>query len=289
MLLGEYSIIHKSKALAIPFERFNGAFQKSKDNPDSKIIESNRQLFEYANYLAQNNPAAELGFEIDVKGFIADLNDGLYFESNIPQGYGVGSSGALIANLYDRYANVTDASLIKNQLAWLENYFHGKSSGIDPLVAYLNKPLLFEEDRFTFVDQPQFDQNVFSCLFLIDTQRVSKTAPLVNIYLSKVQKGTLNPNEYAGLVNNAIDSLYISEINRFKSSIRQISTWQLENLREMIPSSVIKTWEQGLEEENWYLKLCGSGGGGFIFAFVVNFEPFNKTSVVQSLPVLKVF
>ena len=28
----------------------------------------------------------------------------MYFDSSIPQGYGVGSSGALVASIYDKYA-----------------------------------------------------------------------------------------------------------------------------------------------------------------------------------------
>ena len=33
-----------------------------------------------------------------------DLKENLYFNSNIPQGYGLGSSGALIAAVYEKYA-----------------------------------------------------------------------------------------------------------------------------------------------------------------------------------------
>jgi mevalonate kinase len=33
-----------------------------------------------------------------------DVETGMYFDSSIPQGYGVGSSGALVAAIYDRYA-----------------------------------------------------------------------------------------------------------------------------------------------------------------------------------------
>ncbi len=41
------------------------------------------------------------------------LKTGLYFDSSIPQGYGVGSSGALVAAIYDKYA--------KNKITVLEN------------------------------------------------------------------------------------------------------------------------------------------------------------------------
>ena len=36
--------------------------------------------------------------------FRNDVNSGMYFDSSIPQGYGVGSSGALVAAIYDKYA-----------------------------------------------------------------------------------------------------------------------------------------------------------------------------------------
>ena len=32
------------------------------------------------------------------------ISDGMYFDSSIPRGYGVGSSGALVAAIYDRYS-----------------------------------------------------------------------------------------------------------------------------------------------------------------------------------------
>lgn len=33
-----------------------------------------------------------------------DLQEGMYFDSSIPRGYGVGSSGAIVAAIYDKYA-----------------------------------------------------------------------------------------------------------------------------------------------------------------------------------------
>ena len=53
--------------------------------------------------------------------FKKDLYNGMYFDSSIPQGYGVGSSGALVASVYDKYAtdkitvleNLTREKLLK--------------------------------------------------------------------------------------------------------------------------------------------------------------------------------
>ena len=76
------------------------------------------------------------------------MKDGLYFDSSIPQGYGVGSSGALVAAIYDKYAsdkitvleNLTRDKLLKLKsiFSMMESFFHGKSSGLDPLNSYLS-------------------------------------------------------------------------------------------------------------------------------------------------------
>ena len=50
--------------------------------------------------------------------FKADLDSGMYFDSSIPQGYGVGSSGALVAAIYDKYAD--------NKITVLENLTRDK-------------------------------------------------------------------------------------------------------------------------------------------------------------------
>jgi mevalonate kinase len=76
----------------------------------------------------------------------------MYFDSSIPQGYGIGSSGALVAAIYDQYAtdkitvleNLTQEKLLKLKKIFgrMESYFHGTSSGLDPLNSYLSIPIL---------------------------------------------------------------------------------------------------------------------------------------------------
>ena len=40
----------------------------------------------------------------------------------------------------------------------------------------------------------------------------------------------------------------------------------------MIPESFHQLWQKGIETNDYYLKLCGSGGGGFILGFTQDFE-----------------
>ena len=108
---------------------------------------------------------ADLPEKLNLAGLEEDLDKRLYFDSSIPQGFGVGSSGALCAALYDRYAvdkispdeqAAKDSILrLKKMFSGMESYFHGKSSGLDPLICYLNIPILIRslEDLGT-VDLP---------------------------------------------------------------------------------------------------------------------------------------
>jgi mevalonate kinase len=39
----------------------------------------------------------------------------------------------------------------------------------------------------------------------------------------------------------------------------------------MIPKRFLALWKKGLETNAYYLKLCGSGGGGYILGFTQDF------------------
>ena len=45
----------------------------------------------------------------------------------------------------------------------------------------------------------------------------------------------------------------------------------------MIPQSVVNIWREGLDSNIYSLKLCGSGGGGYILGFT---KDFYKTEVM---------
>ena len=69
----------------------------------------------------------------DLDQMASDISKGMYFDSSIPPGYGVGSSGALVAAVYDRYAlkkvtvleNLTRLKLLNlNYLPILVTHLH---------------------------------------------------------------------------------------------------------------------------------------------------------------------
>ena len=148
LLFGEYGIIKDSKGLSIPYNFYNGALKMDK-NSSLSAEESNRNLKKFLKYLS--NIDTNL-VTFDIAQLEQDIKAGMYFDSSIPQGYGVGSSGALVAALYDKYAqdkitvleNLTREKLLKLKVIFseMESFFHGKSSGLDPLNSYLSIPIL---------------------------------------------------------------------------------------------------------------------------------------------------
>ena len=103
LLFGEYGIIKDSKGLSIPYNFYNGAL-KVDENPSEETLKSNLSLKRFADYLKELQDEKPSLVKFDLESLYRDVEKGMYFDSSIPQGYGVGSSGALVAAIYDEYA-----------------------------------------------------------------------------------------------------------------------------------------------------------------------------------------
>ena len=179
LLFGEYGIIKDSKGLSIPYNFYNGAL-KVDENSSQEAIKSNASLKRFVTYLEQlQNEQSELvTFNLEV--LKADVERGMYFDSSIPQGYGVGSSGALVAAIYDKYANnkitvlenLTREKLLQLKAIFgqMESFFHGKSSGLDPLNSYLSIPILINsKDNIEATGIPSQSTSGKGAVFLLDS------------------------------------------------------------------------------------------------------------------------
>lgn len=268
LLFGEHIINKGAKGLAMPTALYSGflAYDKA-HTPQTQ--QSNLSLKKIADFIIQNE-AIERNYDCNL--FLEELEDGLFFDSNIPQGYGLGSSGAVVAALYYRYRkNKSKLTIqqIKEELAALESVFHGKSSGLDPIVAYLQQSVLLENGTINkiFSYQPKGKKIT---LFLINTGIARQTAPWVQLFLEKYQNATFQKqiDNIINPANNAcIDSFLAADYASFYTAIKILSQAQLELLPEFIPAAYHTVWKDGLKNNNYLLKLCGAGGGGFIIGF----------------------
>lgn len=291
LLFGEHILLLGARALAVPVPKFWGRWvEATSDTP----VDLTRALAAFAN-------SATLGAIgiLDIPRFKADISRGLYFQSSIPQGYGLGSSGALCAAIYDRYVlrRSSDLPELKGIFSAMESYFHGKSSGIDPLTSYLNQPLWIDRVSEVRIFEAAAWSEEEPVVFLLDTQMPRQTGPLVEWFLAEQKKRSF-AHKLETLLFPAhqalLEAWQFRRAAAFWQAIRQVSAFQLEYLPPMIPESLKPIWQNCLAGDHTILKICGAGGGGFMLGFTKNKEyaldllkpfqlifPFEKHGVVE--------
>ncbi|MDK7374111.1 MULTISPECIES: mevalonate kinase [Weeksella] len=276
LLFGEYGIIENSKGLTIPFNDYKGVLKFDKNEFSS---ESNLHLKKFATYLHENFPK-----DFRTQQFMSDVEAGMYFHSDIPQGYGVGSSGALVAAIYDQYAiekidveqEITKEKIaqLKKLFSQMESFFHGTSSGIDPLICYMKIPLLIQsKDDISTVGLPAEKEGT-GAIFLINSGAPGETAPMVQLFFEKLKnegfRKTLR-EEFINYNNACIDDFVKGEFKPLFANLKKLSSWAFEHFRPMIPAKLVDAWKKGIDTNSYYLKLCGSGGGGYVLGFTEDY------------------
>ena len=283
LLFGEYGIIEDSKGLSIPYNFFNGALKIS-ELSDEESKKSNLVLSQFSSYLKT------LDINLDLNSFDKHIKKGMYFDSSIPKGYGVGSSGALVAAIYEKYANnkitvlenLTREKLLvlKEIFSKMESFFHGKSSGLDPLNSYLSIPILIKsKNDINVTGIPSQKSNGSGAVFLLDSGQTGSTAPMVNIFMEKMKKegfrNMLN-SQFIKYTNICVDSFLNGDLNNLFKSTKKLSQVVFENFKPMIPKEFHDLWKKGIDNGSYFLKLCGSGGGGYILGFAPDIEEAKK-------------
>lgn len=306
LLFGEYSVIFNSMGLSIPYTHFQGELSficEDKYTDLDFAHNSNDLLKEYLPYLKDLKQRNNLKCDFNIQKFEKDIKDSMYFESSIPQGYGLGSSGALVASLYDRYVknkisrnrSLSNDEIIKLKevFAQLESFFHGTSSGLDPLNAYIKFPILIKDkNTIEVVGLPRNKVSGEGGIFLINTGMPKKTEPLVNEFMRRNENyayKTKVQNELIPLNNSAISNLVTGNLDPFFDDLATLSRFQIENMEFMIPDSYKDVWQKGYETGDYFLKLCGSGGGGYILGFTQDFSKTKQLLKGQNLDVVTVF
>lgn len=279
LLFGEYGIIKGGKGLAMPFKAFSGELthraDPSKPNLDTII-----------NHIMRSKILKK---ELFVEKMIEDMQNGLSFHSNIPQGYGLGSSGALCAAIFAKYArnysrdinyDSDELGYIQELLAIIESFYHGTSSGLDPLISFFSRPILIHSGQvIEFIEMPNLEK--LGQFYLLDTQVERKTSPLVHQFLkdcsdSKYMEGI---NKFIDLNDKLIGNTLHGEKKDFVDNFRELSRIQYLYFDKMIPAAIKEVWLSGLESKEYFIKLCGAGGGGFFMVYT----PTDKVPLEHTL------
>lgn len=285
LLFGEYAVLHEGMALVVPCEKYQGSFGFC-DSAENKAIaqKSNKYLKNFCAFVASHMGEE---FVLEVKLFEKEIEEGLFFNSNIPQGYGLGSSGALVAAIVLRYLKkakglkddlkaltLQKLYTLKSELGRLESFFHGVSSGLDPLSIILNQPILFKNKKeIQPTEMPKANGHHENVIFLLDTLHGRSTFEMMKKFETLHQQPAFRKafkKEVVHYNNLAIEHLLQNRLVDFYESLGHLSRFQINEMPEFIPLELHSLVQEGLDSGDYFMKLCGAGGGGFLLGFTSN-------------------
>jgi mevalonate kinase len=273
LLFGEYGLMVGAMALSVPFSKFSGmlGFDEAGSNKESTA--------EIQKFYTHLKGSKQLNPQFDLSRLEKDLESGLFFDSNIPHQYGLGSSGALVAALFNEYAieQVLKNELLPEKLqiifAQLESHFHGRSSGLDPLTSFLNRPLLVEPEKGIRPVAFSLTNQDFRCA-LIDTHSTGPTGPLVQHFIEQMKDLDFKKavdEQFIPANNACITAILKGEKQNFFTALELLINFQINYFNRMIPPGFKQIISDGLSD-GICIKLLGSGGGGFLIAFAQSNE-----------------
>ncbi len=254
LLFGEYLVLQRGQAISIPYKKFS--LQKTFVEKSNKAY-----LLKFFEFISSN----EIFKNKISEQFIIDIERGLSFESNIPVGYGLGSSGAIVALIYDHYIleKKNEFLEVKYELGQLENFFHNNSSGVDPLTSFLQMPIHIAPDESSILCH-----EISLASFYLHDSGIKRNAKVAIDHFAKLSKSEPFQNELmklSNLNNNIIQN--VIDQKRILNEMQQFSEMQLELFGDFIPEPTKKLWEYGITSKTYWMKLCGAGMGGMFLVY----------------------
>ncbi len=262
LLFGEYAVLFGGNGLAIPYNKCQITWAFGNVNSELALDE----LYKYVFNLRP--------FWLDLERMKSDLDHKIFLKSNIPWGKGLGSSGAVVAAILHRYGITMGKKeklpILVKRLQAIENYYHGNSSGFDPLVSYLNQAVLKDETQF--IPLSTVDVPVHFQFFLLDSglSRDSKKNIVQVQRQLQITEYQNSMDRYISLNNQAIQCLIQNQTKGFMEIFEELSRLQYHLFSDLIPNNIKKVWKAGHSSRKYWIKLCGSGGGGFFWGIAKN-------------------
>ncbi len=253
ILFGEYTVLLGGDILAVPYSDYAALWVKSSAEIDQRLLD-------YVDHLSAN-PIKNLSLSK-----LADLQElivqGTFLSSSIKVGAGLGSSGSVVAAIYDvcKASDDLPTEALLQTFIKMESFFHGSSSGIDPLVSFTQSGVHKSGSDVLLVSDltlPTFT--------LYDSGISRNTQQLV----ARFKQRLLSDLHYAADIgtikdiNHKIISAVLSDTLDV-TILERLSILQYDVMDDLIPTSVKEEWK---EDEQHIWKICGAGGGGYFMKF----------------------
>lgn len=259
LLFGEYTVLSGSQALAAPLDQWSGKWEHSQ-HPS---IQADETFLHYIDWLLSN----EVINHSTAIRITKEATEGWRYVADIPIGFGLGSSGAYVAAIYDRYIyNTGDTTLYTHDiLRKMEGYFHGSSSGMDPLVSLSHQALYkSEKGELHTIHNPGWPKGFET--FLLDTGMARSTSTLVKAYREMLTNDDFKfkvERQLIPIVEHAIHFYLNGSGAKLEDCLEIISAFQRKYFAAFIPDNTKALWDEWLEKKGVYVKFCGAGGGGY--------------------------
>jgi mevalonate kinase len=272
LLFGEYSVLYGSQACAFPYPSYGGQLTSGtvSVNPGEEETSSNQSLRQLWEYLSSGSYRESISEFLDLDRFRQNIDEGMWFMSDIPANYGLGSSGALVAAVFDTFGLKSaqkDLAGLREQLAAIESCFHSKSSGTDPLVSYLNQPVFISPDGIAAMDTDLASLGNIIRVDLIDSGVPGETKTGVsgfeNKFLQTPESRKKFESEYIPLVNGIINKIKHGIRTGIFEDCLQLTRYQTALFPQLFTPDTLDLSKKGIAAGTEAIKLCGSGGGGY--------------------------
>jgi mevalonate kinase len=93
-------------------------------------------------------------------------------------------------------------------------------------------------------------------------------------------------NQFIKHTDACVEDFVTGNMKSLFGNLKQLSHVVLDNFKPMIPAKFHQLWQQGIDTNDYYLKLCGSGGGGYILGFTEDIDKAKKALKGYNLEVV---
>ena len=115
---------------------------------------------------------------------------------------------------------------------------------------------------------------------------------IMGIFMKKMKEDgfrAMLKNQFIKHTDACVEDFLKGDIKSLFRNTKQLSRLVLSHFKPMIPKKLHELWALGIEPNDYYLKLCGSGGGGYFLGFTENLIKAKKALSGHKLEVVYTF